>query len=198
MECLYRTSTNFAPKAKGKKVPAAATGGPAGKAVDAGEGVIVKQEMGGDSDKENDKGNLAADRELGDTPKPKPRVSKRQKQNDEFQKQVINLLDQEDDDIDLYFQSLAKKLKRTLTEGEIDIVMDEINGVVSRYVRQARIKKEGGRSTLPCPAGQPQYQQVQAAQQQGQHPQQDVNMPLPPMPTLQQYTYDNNMTYAQL
>ena len=67
------------------------------------------------TDKENEEGNLAADRELGDTPKPEPRVSKRQKQNDEFQKQVINLLDQEDDDIDLYFQSLAKNLKRTLT-----------------------------------------------------------------------------------
>ena len=108
------------------------------------------------------------------------------------------MLDQQDDDIDLYFQSLAKKLKRTLTEGEIDIVMDEINGVVSRHVRQARIKKEGCGSMLPCPPGQLQYQQVQAAQQQGQHPQQDVNMPLPPMPTLQQYSYDNNMTYAQL
>ena len=103
MECLYRTSTNCAPKAKGKKTPAAAAGGPGGRAVDAGEGVIVKQERGGDSDKENEEGNLAADRELGDNPKPKARVSKRQKQNDEFQKQVINLLDQEDDDIDLYF-----------------------------------------------------------------------------------------------
>ena len=114
MECLYRTSTNCAPKAKGNKTPAAAAGGPGGRAVDAGEGIIVKQERGDDSDKENEEGNLAADRELGDNPKPKARVSKRQKQNDEFQKQVINLLDQEDDDIDLYFQSVAKKLKRTL------------------------------------------------------------------------------------
>ena len=61
---------------------------------------------------------MATDRELGDTLKLKPRVSKRQRQNYEFQKQVINLLDQEDDDIDLYFQSLVKKLKRTLTEGD--------------------------------------------------------------------------------
>ena len=73
-----------------------------------------------------EEGNLAVDRELGDTPKPNQMVSKRQKQNDEFQKQVINLLDQEDDDIDLYFQSLTKKLKRRLTEGEIDIVIDEM------------------------------------------------------------------------
>ena len=51
---------------------------------------------------------------------------------------------------------------------------------------------------LPCLTGQSQYQQVQVAQQQGQHPQQDVNMCLPPMPSLQQYSYDNNMTYAQL
>ena len=142
MECLYRTSTNWAPKAKGKKTPAAAAGGPGGRAVDASEGVIVKQERWDDSDKENE-GNLAADRELGDTPKPKPSVSKRQKHNDEFQKQVINLLDQEDDDIDLYFQSVAKKLKRTLTVGEIDNVMDEINGVVSRHVRP-ELRKRGG------------------------------------------------------
>ena len=71
--------------------------------MDAGEGVVVKQEKAGDSDKENEGGNLATERELGDTLKPKPRVSKMQKQNDEFQNQVINLLDQEDDDIDLYF-----------------------------------------------------------------------------------------------
>ena len=172
MECLYRISTNCAHKAKGKKTPAAAAGGPGGRAVDTGEGVVVKQERGDDSDKESEEGNLATDRELGNIPKLKPRVIKRQKQNDKFQKQVINLLDQEDDNIDLYFQSLAKKLKRTLTEGEIDIVMNEINGVVSRHVRQARIKKGGGGgSMLPCPPGQPQYQQVQAAQQQGQHPQ---------------------------
>ena len=194
MECLYRTSSNCAPKAKGKKTPAAAAGGPGGRAVDAGEGMIGKQERGDDSDKENEEGNLAANRKLGDTPKLKARVSKRQKQNDEFQKQVTNLLDQEDDDIDLYFQSVAKKL----TEGEIDNVMDEINGVVSRHARQARIKKEGGGSMPPCPPGKPQYQQVHVPQQQGQHPQQDVNMSLPPMPALQQYSYDNNMTYAQL
>ena len=141
MECIHRTSTNCAPKAKDKKTPAAAAGGPGGRAVDAVEGVAVKQERGDDSDKENEEGNLAADRKLRGTPKLKPRVSNRQKQNDEFQKQVIYLLDQEDDDIGLYFQSLAKKLKRTLTEGEIDIVMDKINGVVRRHVRQARIKK---------------------------------------------------------
>ena len=192
MECLSRTSTNCALKVKGKKTPAAAAGGPGGRAVDACEGVVVKQERGDNSDKENDEGNFATQRELGDTPKPKPRVSKRQKQNDEFQKQIINLLDQEDDDVDLYFQSLSKKLKRTLTEGEIDNVMNEINGVVSRHVRQARIKKEG--VTLPpCQPGQPQYQQVQGVQQQVQH-----DMALPPMPSLQQYSYDNNMTYAQL
>ena len=195
MECLSRTSTNCAPKAKGKKTPAAAAGGPGGRAVDACEGVVVKQERGDDNDKENEEGNLATERELGGTPKPKPRVSKRQKQNDEFQKQIINLLDQEDDDIDLYFQSLSKILKRTLTEGEIDNVMDEINGVISRHVRQTRIKKEGV-TIQPCPPGQPQYQQVQAVQQQGQHAQHD--MALPPMPSLQQYSYDNNMTYAQL
>ena len=193
MECLCRTSTNCAPKQKGKKTPIAAAGGPGGRAVDAGEGVFVKQERGDDSDKENKEGNLATERELGDTPKLKPRVSKRQKQNDEFQKQVINLLDQEDDDIDLYFQSLSKKLKRTLTEGEIDNVMDEINGVISRHVRQARIKKKGV-YIQPCPPDQPQYQQVQAVQQQGQHAQHDMALPL--MPSIQQYSYDNIMTYA--
>ena len=46
MECLYRT-TNCAAKAEGKKTPAAAAGGPGDRAVDAGEGVLVKQEKGG-------------------------------------------------------------------------------------------------------------------------------------------------------
>ena len=147
MKCLYRTTTNWVAKVRVKKTPAAAAGGTGDRAFDEGEGVVVKQESGEDSDKENKGGNLAAERELGDTPKPKARVSKRQKQNDEFQKQVINLLDQEDD-IDLYFQSLSKKLKRTLTEGEIDVVMDEISSLVSRHVRQARIKKRVGEVSL--------------------------------------------------
>ena len=59
MECLYRTSTKCAPKAKCKKTPAAAAGGPGGRAVDADEGVVIKQESGDDSDKENEEGNLA-------------------------------------------------------------------------------------------------------------------------------------------
>ena len=58
MKFLYGTSTSCAPKAKGKKTPAAAAGGPGGRAVDAGEGVVIKQESGDDSDKENEEGNL--------------------------------------------------------------------------------------------------------------------------------------------
>ena len=46
MECLSRTSTNCALKAKDKKTPAAAAGGPGGRAVDAFKGVVVKQERG--------------------------------------------------------------------------------------------------------------------------------------------------------
>ena len=46
MECPYKTSTNCTSKAKGKKTPAAAAGGPGGRTVDAGEGVVVKQEWG--------------------------------------------------------------------------------------------------------------------------------------------------------
>ena len=52
------------------------------------KGWLLNKKGVGDSHKENEEGNLVADRELGDTLKPKPRVSKRQKQNDEFQKQV--------------------------------------------------------------------------------------------------------------
>ena len=137
-----------AAKAKGKKTPAAAAGRPGDKAVDAGEEWLLNKKKVGDSDKENEGGNLATEMELGDTPKLKPRVSKRQKQNDEFQKQVINLLDQEDDDIDLCFSSLSKKLKRSQTEREIDVVIDKLSDLVSRHVRQARIKRVGEVSLL--------------------------------------------------
>ena len=43
MECFYRTSTNCAPKAKCKKTPEAVAGGPGGRAMDAGEGVVNKK-----------------------------------------------------------------------------------------------------------------------------------------------------------
>ena len=71
-------------------------------------------------------------------------------------------------------------------------------GLLVDMLDRPELRKGGGGSMLPCPPGQPQYQQVHASQQQGQHPQQDVNISLPPMPTLQQYSYDNNMTYVQL
>ena len=59
MKCnVFVEHQQTAPKAKGKKTPAAAAGGPGGRAVDAGEGVVVKQERGDDSDKENEEGNL--------------------------------------------------------------------------------------------------------------------------------------------
>ena len=94
MECIYGTSSNCA--GKGKKT--AVAGGPGCKAVDA---VVVKKEKGDGSDKENEEGNLTPEKELGDTPRSKTRVSKRQKQSEKSQKQIKKLLDKDDDDIDV-------------------------------------------------------------------------------------------------
>ena len=47
-------------------------------------------------------------REIGDTPKPPARLSKKQKEAEHLQSQMVHMLNQEDDEIDLVFQAMSK------------------------------------------------------------------------------------------
>ena len=59
-------------------------------------------------------------RELADTAKPPMRLSKHKKEADELQTKVMSVLSEEDDDIEMAFNSIAKRIKRSLKQEERD------------------------------------------------------------------------------
>lgn len=62
---------------------------------------------------------------------------------------ISNLLSHEDDEIDLQFASMAKRMRKQLSSDDIEDCMDEMNAVVSRYLRVARARKN---PAVPPPA----------------------------------------------
>ena len=64
--------------------------------------------------------------------------------------QMISMLGQEDDEIDLVFHAMSKRIKKNLTDEETEDLMEELNSVVTKHVRQARAKnKQPQRTTTP-------------------------------------------------
>ena len=79
--------------------------------------------------------------ELVDTPKPKKEPTKRARERDEVTAKVLNILEKDaddDDEISLALASIGKRIKKTLKEGQVDAVIDELNEVVGHHVRAAR------------------------------------------------------------
>ena len=86
-------------------------------------------------------------RELVDTPKPKKKGSKHAREWDEVTAKVLNILEkdaEDDDEVSLALASIGKRIKKTLKEGQVDAVIDELNEVVSRHVRVVRSSKVVG------------------------------------------------------
>ena len=54
-------------------------------------------------------------RELTETPKLLPKPTRHVKEREDVQKQLLSLMQQEDDYLDLTFQSMAKRIKDNLT-----------------------------------------------------------------------------------
>ena len=52
---------------------------------------------------------------------------------------MISMLGQ-DDEIDLVFHAMSKRIKTNLTDEETEDLMEELNSVVTKHVRQARAK----------------------------------------------------------
>ena len=84
---------------------------------------------GGDADEKADL------RELGATPRPPAKFTKKTNDANDVAKEVITTLLKQDetDAIDDAFQSHAKRMRRALTAEDVDDCLDEINSVVSRY-----------------------------------------------------------------
>ena len=60
---------------------------------------------------------------------------------------MLNILEkdaEDDDEVSLALASIGKRIKKTLKEGQVDAVIDEMNKVVGRHVRAARSGKVVG------------------------------------------------------
>ena len=199
----FRTVSYCKPGLKPPKPPAAdsAAGGPAaddvhmavGDAVveNEGEGIVAEAVI------------LQEDGlpvcELLDTPKPKKKGTKRTRERDEVTAKVLNILEkdaEDDDEVSLALASIGKRIKKTLKEGQVDAVIDELNEVVGQHVRAPRSGNVMGYQR------QPTIQQPLQMQPPPQQPPQPANFqPMPP-PPLQRMDigYDpiTNNTYQNL
>ena len=55
-----------------------------------------------------------------------------------MQKQLLSLIQQEDDYLDLTFQSMSKRIKDNLTPEQRDDLVDEMFLLVSKHIREAK------------------------------------------------------------
>ena len=91
-------------------------------------------------------------REIGETPKPPFGFNKKKRDAEHLQTQMISMLGQEDDEIDLVFHAMSKRIKKNLTDEETEDLMEELSSVVTKHVRQARAKENQPQRTAtpPC------------------------------------------------
>ena len=144
--------------------------------------------------------------ELVDTPKPKKKPTKHACERDEVTAKVLNILEKDaddDDEVSLALASIGKRIKKTLKEGQVDAVIDELNEVVGHHVWAARTGVPKVYQRQPVVHQKPQIQGPAQQQQQQQHqqPQQGekYGMALPPLQRMD-IAYDpmNNNTYHNL
>ena len=61
----------------------------------------------------------------------------------------MKLVDQEEDELSMTLSALGKKIKRSLSEDEIDELMDEIQMLVSRFIRSKKNKQPSTPTSPP-------------------------------------------------
>ena len=93
-------------------------------------------------------------KELNEAPKllPKPTRHVRERDREDVQKQLLSLMQQEDDYLDLTFQSIAKRIKDKLTPEQRDDLVDEMFLLVSKHIRESKnlsIPQQHQHSQLP-------------------------------------------------
>ena len=93
-------------------------------------------------------------REISDTPKPPARLSKKRKEAEHLQSQMVHMLNQEGDEIDLVFQAMSKRIWTNLSDEETEDLMQELSDTVTKQVRLAQ-KKELESPKMLQPQPQP-------------------------------------------
>ena len=126
------------------------------------------------------------------------------------------MLNQEDDEIDLIFQAMGKRIQKNLSDEETQDLMQELSDTVTKHAILARKKKLEGQTILQ-PQPQPQQQQqpnavpmmgMEGSNHVQSHSTSDMNQNMmPPMPqlhrqplhTMDGYSYnENDITYVNL
>ena len=99
--------------------------------------------------------------ELVETPKPKNKGTKRAWEQDEIKAKVLNILDKDDEDEDevtLALASIDKRIKKSLKNGQVDVVIEghhvrsARSGGVMGYQRQATVQQPAQMQPPPPPA----------------------------------------------
>ena len=82
-------------------------------------------------------------------PPPPPRPTKKKQENEDLTRAMISFMAQdekeekEQDEIDLALSAVGIRLKKSLTEEQIENAMDEINSIVTKHIKSARAKRFG-------------------------------------------------------
>ena len=66
---------------------------------------------------------------------------KKCKEAEHPQSQMVNMLNQEDHEIDLVFQAMSKRIKKKLSDEEVEDLMEELSNTVTKHVKLACKKK---------------------------------------------------------
>ena len=183
LETFFSTQGNMKKRGPGGNAKSSA-------AVGAGDARVVevvddteRQGRGDNEDSTNNskKAKITSVRELGETSKPPTKITKKKQDQDDLARQFINILQnedktKEDDEIDMALGAIGIRIRRALNLEQEEDVIEEINMVVNRHIKNARASRLGIFSRAPT-ATVTQHQMPQQQQHQGQT--------LPPMPSLQ-------------
>ena len=79
-------------------------------------------------------------RELSETPKLLPKAARHVREREDVQRQLLSMM-QQDNYLDLTFQSMAKRIKGNLTPDQWDDLVDEKFLLVSKHIRESKKPK---------------------------------------------------------
>ena len=101
-----------------------------------------------DSTNNSKKAKITSVRELGETSKPPTKIAIKKQDQDDLVRQFINILQNEDktkddDEIDMALGAIGIRIRRSLNEEQQEDVMEEINMVVNRHIKNARASRPG-------------------------------------------------------
>ena len=102
------------------------------------------QEVDNDNNSNNNANRQEIDLPTSSTaPKERPKkISKKQQVQNDLTEKILQLANKEEDQVDLELGAIGSKMKRKLTEDEIDELLDEINTVTRAFFARKRRRTE--------------------------------------------------------